>query len=318
MSNGKQSMKVLRKKPNDLSLVHSLAWIIGSSLIISGSAHWGMKHFFKQKLEAQGESPAVIQTLVQTGPQREALKTEYLAELLEISADNPPLVSTFNLKEAAKVLRASPLIAEAQVKLLKPSTLYIDYTVRQPIAWLGDYENIVVDKSGYLFPFRPFFSPKNLPEIYMGLGPFAEESDDPKKPIAQWNEPMGGRYIELSLTLLALLNEPKIQELFVVKRIDVSKAFSESYGTREVILLIEDLITVYTNGEETQCIFPKILRLSTKNYASELGNYLKLREQIVEQQRASIKLLPDERGVVHRKQTIIDLRIPSLAFIDKP
>ncbi|MBS0653418.1 MAG: hypothetical protein JSR39_07845 [Verrucomicrobia bacterium] len=310
-------MKAHNSKSKHIPLVHALAWIVGSALLVSGTAHLSMKHFLKQKLQAHAKAPSVIQTLIQTGPQREALKTEYLAELLGISADFPPLVAAFNLKEAEMKLRACPLIAEAQVKLLKPSTLYVDYTIRQPVAWAGDYENVAIDKAGYLFPFRPFFSPKNLPEIYMGLGPFGAQSDEADKPVAQWNQPLAGKYAELALNLLNLINEPQVQELFTVKRIDVSKAFSESYGTREIILVAEDLIPISSNGKEVQYLFPKILRLSTKNYASELGNYLKLRQQLIENQRASIKPTPEDHGIVRQKEAIIDFRIPNLAFIDE-
>lgn len=305
------------RKSTHIPLVHALAWIVGSALLVSGTAHLGVKHFLKHKFQSQGQAPQVIQTLVQTGPQREALKTEFLAELLGISADFPPLVAAVNLKEAGKKLRAFPLIEEAQVKLLKPSTLYIDYTIRQPVAWAGDYENVAIDKAGYFFPFRPFFSPKNLPEIYIGLGPFGAQSDEAGKPVAHWNKPLVGKHAELAWTLLNLLNEPLIQELFTVKRIDVSKAFSESYGTREIILLVEDLIPMRRNGKEVQYLFPKILRLSTKNYASELGNYLKLRQKLIEKQRLSIKPNPEDHGILRQKETIIDFRISNLAFIDE-
>ncbi|MBS0649779.1 MAG: hypothetical protein JSR93_01330 [Verrucomicrobia bacterium] len=310
-------MKQRQPKPKQIPLVHALAWIVGSALLVSGTSHLCIKHFMKNRSYAQGKAPQVIQTMVQTGPQREALKTEYLAELLGISADFPPLAANFDLKAAELKLRACPLIADAQVKLLKPSTLYVDYTIRQPVAWAGDYENIAIDKAGYLFPFRPFFSPKNLPEIYMGLGPFGEQSEESDKPVAEWNQPLAGKYAELALNLLNLLNEPQVQELFTVKRIDVSKAFSESYGTREIILIAEDLIPINSNGKQIQYLFPKILRLSTKNYAAELGNYLKLRPQLIENQRAGIKLSPDDNGTIRQKETIIDFRIPNLAFIDE-
>ncbi len=310
-------MKVPTRPSSHIPFVNALAWIVGSALLVSGTAHLGIKHFLKHKLHAQVKAPQVIQTLVQTGPQREALKTEFLAELLGISADFPPLVAAFNLKEAETKLRDCPLIAEVQVKLLKPSTLYIDYTIRQPVAWVSDYENVVIDKAGYLFPFRPFFSPKNLPEIYMGLGPFGAQPDEADKPVAQWNQPLVGKHAKLALNLLNLLNEPLVQELFTARKIDVSKAFSESYGTREIVLIAEDLVSVSSEGEEVQYLFPKILRLSTKNYASELGNYLKLRQQLIENEKASIQPQRGERGIVRQKETIIDFRIPNLAFIDE-
>ena len=72
-----------------------------------------------------------------------------------------------------------------------------------------------------------------------------------------------------------------------VKRLDVSKAFEPSLGRREVVLILEE------QG------FTKALRLTPKNFAQELGNYLELRPK-----------LPAIAQV-------IDLRIPQLAFIEE-
>ena len=70
----------------------------------------------------------------------------------------------------------SPLIKKASIKKIPPGTLYIEYQMRVPLAYLGDYTNTALDEEGYLFPFSPFFTPKKLPIIYLGL-----QQDD-----AQW------------------------------------------------------------------------------------------------------------------------------------
>jgi hypothetical protein len=82
---------------------------------------------------------------------------------------------------------------------------------------------------------------------------------------------------------LQLLNRLSLQ----VKRLDVSKAFLPSLGRREVVLILEE------QG------FTKSLRLTPKNVAQELGNYLEL--------RSKLPAVPQ----------IIDLRIPQLAFIQE-
>ena len=315
-----------KHKSPQIPLVHALAWIVGSALMVSASAHLGIQYYFKEHQAVQ----YVIRTLIQTGPQKQALKTEYLAQLLGLSADRPPLASQFDLSQAKERLLACPLIADAHVKLIKPETLYVDYTVRKPVAWLLDYENVVLDRSGYLFPFRPFFSPKNLPEIYIGLGDFGiadvkTAATKQTKPIAQWNTPLTGEYMKLALTLLNFLTDNHIQELFTLKRIDVSSAYSESYGTREIVVIVEDQLVVQKEGKEVNYFFPKILRLSTKNYAAELGNYLKLREKLVEQE---LKGLIDQgfevaqthnpgrmTQVIRSPARVFDFRIPNLAFI---
>jgi hypothetical protein len=298
-------MKNNKKKPVLLPLSHALAWIVASALLISGSSHLILKRYFTHRQSISRDPRYAIHSIIQTGPQKEALKTEYLAELLGVSRDRPYSCLRFDLERAKQRLLQSPLISTAQIKLIKPSTLYVDYTVRQPIAWIEDYVNIAIDKEGYLFPFTPFFSPKHLPSLYLGLPPFGISEADPERPSAQWNTPMCGKYIDLAFKILAIVIDPKAAHAFSVKRIDVSNAFAESYGTREIVVMTEDRL-IKQNGVEVR--IPRILRLSSKNYAQELGNYLKLREQLLAEEKQS----PD----LQFKEKIIDFRIQKLAFIE--
>lgn len=251
-----------------MKLVHSLSWIIGSALFITGGTHKGLQIYRREHSQIV---PTYVCRIVQTGPQREALKTTYLAELMRISADRPITAASFDPAFAQKKLLACPLIKEAKVKMTTPDTVYVDYTVRQPIAWLFDFDNIALDEEGYPFPVSPFFSPKRLPEIYLGIRNF------------YWGRPLKESNAELALTILQLLGRLSLQ----VKRLDVSKAFLSSLGRREVVLILEE------QG------FTKALRLTPKNFAQELGNYLELRPKL--------PAIPQ----------IIDLRIPQLAFIQE-
>jgi cell division septal protein FtsQ len=250
-----------------MKLVHSLSWIIGSALFITGGTYKGLR-LYQRKHTTTAQT--YLCRIIQTGPQREALKTTYLAELMRISADRPMTVASFDLVAAQKRLLSCPVIKEAKVKLT-PDTVYVDYTVRQPIAWLYDFENIALDEEGYPFPVSPFFTPKRLPEIYLGIQNF------------YWGRPLKERKADLALTILQVLNRLSLQ----VKRLDVSKAFQPSLGRREVVLILEE------EG------FTKTLRLTPKNFAQELGNYLELRPKL--------PAVPQ----------IIDLRIPQLAFIQE-
>lgn len=306
-----------KKKSVQLPLTHALAWIVVSTLLISGTSHLFFKRYLKNRQSRAADPKNAIDSIVQTGPQREALKTEYLAELIGVSTDRPCSAAAFNLQKAKQRLLKSPLISRAEIKWIQPNALYVDYSVRQPIAWLEDYGNVVFDKDGYPFPFSPFFSPKNLPAIYFGLAPFGMPTADPDRPTAQWGLPLKGKYVELAFDVLARITEPKVSDFFSVKRIDVSNAFAESYGTREIILITEDSIIRNFDGKEVQFCLPRILRLSTKNYGQELGNYLKLREQLLEEEKKMI-LQPEGSGAVVRlKEKIIDFRIQKLAFIEE-
>lgn len=306
-----------KKPPVYLPLTHALAWIVGSTLLFSGSSYTVMKHYFKNQRHKQADPKYTLRSIIQTGPQKEALKTEYLAELMGISADRPCHALGFDLENAARRLLLSPLISRAEVKRIEPATLYVDYTVRQPIAWLEDYTNVVFDKEGYPFPFSPFFTPKNLPAIYLGLGPFGERSSDPDRETANWHVPIQGKYFTLALDILGIVTDPKVADLFSVKRIDVSSAFAESYGTREIVIITEDFISKRIGGKDLQLCVPRILRLSTKNYPQELGNYLKLREQLLEEERKFTPPEGNKASLVRLKEKIIDFRIQKLAFIEE-
>src|SRR5258708_979144 len=67
-----------------------------------------------------------ITAIVQTGPEKEALRTVYLAELLGLSVDAPKNLYSIDLKKAQMALLSSPLIAKAKVRRMPPNTLYID------------------------------------------------------------------------------------------------------------------------------------------------------------------------------------------------
>lgn len=304
-------------KNNRLPLTHALAWIVGSTMVITGTAYNVMKHYVKKGIQHTRDPQLALRSIVQTGPLKEALKTEYLAELLGISSDRPYHALHFDLRQAKMRLERSPVIAEANVKLIKPNTLYVDYTVRQPIAFLEDYDNVAIDRQGYLFPFAPFFSPKNLPALYLGLSPFGAPPPDPERPTARWGAPLSGKYVELAFQVLNIVSDPKVADLFCVKRIDVSNAFAESYGTREIVMMTEDRLFRHFEGKEVQFCIPRILRLSTKNYAQELGNYLRLREQLLEEERRAALMPQNGSSVVYLKEKIIDFRIQKLAFIDE-
>jgi hypothetical protein len=232
---------------------------------------------------------------------KEALKTAYLAEALGLSSDQPSSLYAFDLKKGAQQLKSSPLIANATVKRLAPSALYIDYEVRKPIAWAADFKNTAVDAEGYLFPVAPFFSPKQLPELYLGLSEFPD-----------WK--VEGPHFQLALKILQLLEEVPWKEGLQIKRVDVSNAFAPSLGMREVVLFTEEELSFRNQDREIVCVFPKILRLAPKDYEQQLNNFFTLRRSMLEDYRKQLSMI-DKGGRFAPR--IIDLRIPQLAFVEK-
>lgn len=278
-----------------LSIVHSISWIVGSTFVCTSIGYILLQSYFVDNAPTTEDGAHHLRWIVQTGPEKEPLKSSYLCELLGISSDKPIEVSDFCIEEGEKKLLSSPLIKEASIKLVFPNTICVDYTVRRPLASLYDYTNTYIDEEGYLFPNAPFFSPKTLPEIYLGL--------EEKTSSSIWKTKMQGEAIELAFAILHYLDQPIFREAFMVKRIDVSSAFAESYGKREIVV---ELLEPYkiSQGEEKNLQLSRLLRLSTKGYEQELLNYLQLRPTLLENQAD------------HLQQKIIDFRVSQLAFIE--
>lgn len=231
-------------------------FIVLLGLFFTTTFYWVLSCFENQKVPS-----APIRSIAQTGPVKEGLKTEYFAEILQLSADTP---KPLDPEEAETILRKSPIIKEVEVSLINPETLYIDYTLRQPTYLLADFSNMALDETGVPFPLSPYFTPKNLPELILGL--------------------KEGAYIPQDR--LELVNHliKQVGDETLISRIDLTHIEEDSLGKREIILVIEN--------EHT-------LRLTPKRYQEEIAHYLALREQL------------------ESKSTVIDLRIPNLAYIAK-
>jgi len=255
----------------------------------------------KHRNERLWSSTYRISAIIQTGPEKEALKTAYLAELLGLSADSATQLYGLNVKKAESQLLTSPLISSAKVKRLPPSTLYIDYEVRKPVAWLADFNNTAIDVEGHLFPVLPFFSPKRLPEIYLGLPASSE-----------WQ--IKSPYFDLAMEILKYLETAPWKEGLRIQRIDVSNAFAPSLGQREVVLFTEEELSVRKGEREIVCVFPKILRLAPRDYTQQLSNFFALRRSMMEDYRRQVASIQEGGRFAPR---IIDLRIPQLAFVEK-
>lgn len=279
----------------------ALFCLIGSTcctLTLSLGGYWLWSKHCTERLRSEKYRIAAI---IQTGPEKEALKTVYLAELLGLSADQPTQLYALDLKKATQKLLSSPLIAHAKIKRMPPSTLYIDYEVRKPIAWLADFKNMAIDKEGFLFPVVPFFSPKNLPEIYLGLP-------------SAFSAQVKGPSFQLALQILHFLETAPWKEGLHIKRVDVSNAFAPSLGQREVVLFTEEELSFRGEAHEVLCIFPKILRLAPKDYTQQLSNFFSLRRTMMEDYR---RQLADIKTGGKFAPRIVDLRIPQLAFVEK-
>jgi hypothetical protein len=164
----------------------------------------------------------LITEIIQTGPEREALPSAFLAELMDLSYNEPSNFYSFDEMVAREKLLKCPVIKSAEVKKVKPHSVYVDYEVYKPSALLEDEENVALDERGVKFPLSPFFFAKNLP-----LFTFGQKEDYLNK-------------FQLAMAILSFLDQREAFQGVFVKRIDTTNAFHESFGKREVVITLEE------------------------------------------------------------------------------
>lgn len=279
---------------NKIALNKAILWILVSTLFISGSAFMGWLYYLHVRERRFNDDQYRIVALVQSSSHADHLKTVYLAEILELSVDRPINLYQFNAKESAQTLLNNPLIKAAEIKKLLPGTLYIRYQMRTPCAYIGDFTNTVIDEEKYLFPFRPFFTPKRLPTLYLGLN----------KEECQWGSHLKHlSSIKLAFDLLSQFERLQ-QDQFFLKQVDVSQAFADSYGQRQIIMELEENHAQASSEGAPLVVF---LRLSLDHAQQDLMNFYTLQKTFFEKKK---------EARLKKESVIFDFRIPHLAFIN--
>jgi len=233
------------------------------------------------------------------------LDVDYLAELLDLSFDKPTNIFLFNEQEAIKKLLNSPLIVDSKVKKMKPDCVFVDYTLREPIAVLHDFENTLIDQDGFIFPKDPFFKSKNLCSIFLNLDEF------------KGFEKIDSKEAKLAINILSKLKSSGFADLVRITLLDTSRAYLQSYGKREIVLQIDEVVKIDKDQKKTEFIFPKILRLSNTNFLEQISNYASLRKKIIKDYENQASNFEATADVVRFSPKTIDLRISKLAFIDQ-
>jgi hypothetical protein len=292
------------------SIYKSVLFILGTTFATLTVAFGGRSLWKNTKLQKMQDRKYDIVQIIQTGPEKEALKTDYLAELLHLSTDQPTSLYAFDVRMAIEKLLASPLIKKASIKRVFPNSLYIDYEVRQPIARLIDYENIAIDQEGYLFPIHPFFSSQEIPELYLGLPPFGEPPDSFGREGGMWLKPLNNSFFRLGMEILTFLRSISQEDRMKIRRIDVSNAQAPSLGQREIVLTTEEEFVLHQGCLAT---FPKLLRIAPKDYSEQIFSFLRLQKRMEDDYRRQLSFVTQNTRFSPR---IVDLRIPHLAFVE--
>lgn len=290
---------------NKLPIRKAVLWLVLSTCLISGSAALALLYYRHVKELYASDDAYKIVALVQATPDAEALKTVYLTELLGLSVDNPSNLYRFNSKDARRKLLASPLIKEAKVKKIRPGMVYVDYVMRKPIAFLVDYNNTAIDSEWVTLPFKPFFTPKRLPEIYLGIA----ESDS--KEGGEWGASLQGQRVDLAKSIYSHIMENYIDDNTHLRRIDVSNAYAESCGQRQIVVILEERMINYGEKGSALVHFQRILRLSTDRYKDGLANYFVLQPELLLKNNVEAK---EGLSTIEMPPTVVDLRLSQLAY----
>lgn len=249
-----------------LPLGKAWLYILCSVLLICGPVAIALCYAMYIKINRSHDPKYHIVAIVQTCSNNEWLSSSYLAELMGLSTDQPTNLYRFNCKEAQKKLLKCPLIKSATVRKVKPGTIYIHYTLRQAVAYLGDYSNCAIDHEGVIIPFKPFFTPKNLPELTLGLND--NEAND------IWGSKCPQQALLLALNLLRQIDELLADQTPMIKHIDLTNAWAPSRGEREIILNLDN----------------RVLRLDISSYAHQINNYRLLRPHLVNETLVDLRI----------------------------
>lgn len=230
-----------------------------SSLLISGGSSlvYLCYRYAPHPTETGSPIQAIIHKNSSSSTMSAHLPASYLAEVLGLSVDQPTFLNQVHLETAKQHLLETAIIKNAELKLLSPNTLWIEYQTRIPYAYLQDYSNTALDPEGVLFPYAPYYSPRRLPQIYLG----------DLRPEVAWGSRLPQEIVDLVQNCIALLGEENLVFL------DLSQIYAPSAGRREIVISLKENI---------------LIRLSSKNYQKQLKYYLLLQRTVLKKGEAHI------------------------------
>ncbi len=253
-----------------MSLGSSLFLILGSTLLISGSAAC-LVWFWPTA------SSTPITVLIHGTPStHERLPGHFLAAWMGLSQRPIPFVR-FDALAAEKQLAERPMIKHVHVRKVRPDAVCVDYTLRHPIAMLGNLHNTAIDQEGVLIPCYPYFS--QMPHFIVY---FPEEWIEGK-----WGSSLSPKAFDLLHAFLDAWNRLQFSDTSLV-HLDLAGYDYPSAGRRQIVLSLQEKKV----GKKIDLL----VRLPCEGFSDQLSLYKSL-----------IPYLDNS--------AIIDLRFPSLALL---
>lgn len=264
----------------ELPLYRAILWIMLSTVLFSGVPAL-LFFLWEKKQEERRLNPKYhLKSLVQVQPYEDSLDTLTLQKILGLSTERPITTIDLDLGGLEKRLLEFPLVERAKLKVISPSKLFIKYKLRTPIAFLADIQGAAVDKEGKILPLDPFYTPKRLPSVYVGL----------QKGQGCWGGALAPEDLELIWEVFTLFASEGMEEL-EMKSLNISGVHETSGGKRELVVIAEDL----------KKRIEWVLRLCPEAYTQGLSRFLTLRDRLLDQELAN--------------EQVVDLRLDRLAFL---
>jgi hypothetical protein len=276
-------------KEHKLSFRQAFKFIMVSCLIVCITLLGSFAFHQMRKSKRAYDERYKIVAIEQKCSSFSTLSTQTLAELLELSVDKPTNLYAFDTKAADAILTSQPFIKRAKIKAIKPGIIFVDYELRSPVALISDYQNIAIDYEKKLFPLRPIFLPKNLPEIYIGSSSDAHNLVQSKE-------------LTFAFEILQFFQNTIYPPSFTLKKIDVSKAFGKS-ANREIVIELDEQIKT----DATFVTNHYFLRVMKRNYKESIGRFFTIKPAFT---AGKLKAQANTNTV-----RIVDLRVPQLAFV---
>lgn len=122
--------------------------------------------------------------------------------------------------------------SDAKVWRLLPSTLGIEYTLRNPVGFLAGFRNVCFDEKGVLFFLIPYFSPKKLPKVVLPLERSEQGSlDELQRKVDACREK------DIAIQLIPIISSVASSYKMAVETIDLSLKNHPNIFRREIILV---------------------------------------------------------------------------------
>ncbi|WP_213318074.1 hypothetical protein [Chlamydiifrater volucris] len=228
------------------SLLKSLAYIFLSTVLCTPLICW----LFLPHVALKPSRSFPIKNIFLVCPKTsDLLPPIFFSEILGLYADSQTSLKNFSVQNAETILNKTNLFDYVHIdKVPDNKGLVISYSLKQPMAYLGNFSNMLFDANGKCFPCQPFHSPKKLPKIFFSY------SDLPHS--LQENISQTG--LQLAQELFSCLKDQQISV------IDLSRIHSYPY----------EIIVTLQNG--------LLIRIPLKNWKEATLLYKKLHPKLIE------------------------------------